>query len=54
LANKVQAEAGISHKQRVRIAYLGKILNEDEPLLEQGWKTGHIVNALVVATPSFS
>jgi hypothetical protein len=54
LANKVQTEAGISGKQRVRIAYLGRILKEDEPLLEQGWKAGHIVNALVVAMPSSS
>lgn len=32
---------------RVRLAYLGQMLNENETLLEQGWKEGHVVNALV-------
>ncbi|EKV06133.1 hypothetical protein PDIG_79110 [Penicillium digitatum PHI26] len=35
--------------RRVRIAYLGHFLNEREPLVDQGWKTGHVVNALVVS-----
>lgn len=35
----------------MRIAYLGKMLKETEPLLAQGWKEGHVVNALV-ALPS--
>ncbi|QSS49534.1 ubiquitin domain-containing protein [Histoplasma capsulatum var. duboisii H88] len=48
LARRIQAEAGIVGKQRVRIAYLGKILKEQESLLSQGWKEGHVVNALVV------
>jgi hypothetical protein len=26
---------------------MGKILKEGSPLLEQGWKQGHVVNALV-------
>ncbi|KAL2221177.1 ubiquitin domain protein [Thermoascus aurantiacus ATCC 26904] len=54
LARKVQAEAGISGKQRVRIAYLGKILKENQTLLDQGWKSGHVVNALVVPRHSSS
>ncbi|KAL1961962.1 hypothetical protein VTN77DRAFT_743 [Rasamsonia byssochlamydoides] len=54
LARKVQSEAGISDKQRVRIAYLGRMLRENEPLLNQGWKQGHVVNALVVPHPSSS
>ncbi|KAI9373070.1 hypothetical protein BJX61DRAFT_504737 [Aspergillus egyptiacus] len=49
LARKVQQEAGIPRTQRVRIAYLGKILKEHAPLVDQGWKPGHVVNALVVA-----
>lgn len=36
---------------RIRIAYLGKILDEKTSLAEQGWKEGHIVNALVVGFP---
>ncbi|KAL1955142.1 hypothetical protein VTO42DRAFT_9006 [Malbranchea cinnamomea] len=47
LARKVQTEGGLSGKYRVRIAYLGKILNEHETLFAQGWKEGHVVNALV-------
>jgi hypothetical protein len=31
----------------VRIAYMGKILKENETLVAQGWKEGHVVNALV-------
>lgn len=44
----------ISGKQRVRIAYLGRMLREHEPLLEQGWKQGHVINALVVPQASLS
>ena len=32
---------------RVRIVYLGKILMENETLVNQGWRDGHVVNALV-------
>ncbi|KAJ5724589.1 hypothetical protein N7493_006317 [Penicillium malachiteum] len=52
LARKVHQEAGISNNQRVRIAYLGHILQEHESLLDQGWKTGHVINALVVSKKS--
>ena len=31
----------------IRIAYLGQILDETKSLLEQGWKEGHVLNALV-------
>jgi hypothetical protein len=37
----------IASTHRIRIAYLGKILKEQEALLAQGWKEGHVVNALV-------
>ncbi|KAL2818974.1 hypothetical protein BDW59DRAFT_151706 [Aspergillus cavernicola] len=49
LARKVQQDVGIPRTQRVRIAYLGKILKEHTPLVDQGWKPGHVVNALVVS-----
>ncbi|KAJ5578067.1 uncharacterized protein N7459_007031 [Penicillium hispanicum] len=60
LARKVQQEAGvcdwcfISTHQRVRIAYLGHMLKEHESLLEQGWQTGHVVNALIASSHPFS
>ncbi|KAL4905977.1 hypothetical protein BDW74DRAFT_167604 [Aspergillus multicolor] len=47
LARKLQQETGIPKTQRIRIAYLGKILKEHTTLLDQGWKPGNIVNALV-------
>ncbi|KAJ5211165.1 hypothetical protein N7491_010985 [Penicillium cf. griseofulvum] len=49
LARKVHQEAKLEDDRRVRIAYLGRLLNEHEPLVDQGWKTGHVVNALVVS-----
>jgi len=33
--------------KKVRIAYMGKILKEGATLPIQGWKQGHVVNALV-------
>ncbi|RAH87536.1 hypothetical protein BO86DRAFT_5324 [Aspergillus japonicus CBS 114.51] len=48
IARKVQQEAVIPRSYRVRIAYLGKILKEHQPLVDQGWNPGHVVNALVV------
>jgi hypothetical protein len=33
--------------KRIRIAYMGKILQENASLMDQGWKPGHVVNALV-------
>jgi len=47
LIRKVQEEAGIDGKGKVKIAYLGKILKDGETLLAQGWREGHVVNALV-------
>ncbi|KAJ9486206.1 hypothetical protein VN97_g7126 [Penicillium thymicola] len=48
LARKVHHEAKLKNDSRIRIAYLGHLLNEREPLIDQGWKAGHVVNALVV------
>lgn len=31
----------------MKIAYLGKILKDGETLQAQGWREGHVVNALV-------
>lgn len=38
--------------QRIRIVYLGRMLRENEPLVDQGWKPGQVINAMVVARPS--
>ncbi len=32
---------------KVKIAYMGKILKDAESLQAQGWRAGHVVNALV-------
>jgi len=47
IALRVAEDAQLPPDKKVRIAYMGKILKEGEPLLEQGWKQGHVVNALV-------
>ncbi|MCJ1322111.1 hypothetical protein MMC15_007456 [Xylographa vitiligo] len=47
LIRKIQDEIEMPGKGKVRIAYLGKILKEGETLLAQGWREGHVVNALV-------
>ncbi|KAL9109355.1 MAG: hypothetical protein Q9227_005985 [Pyrenula ochraceoflavens] len=53
LAGRVHAQAGVSTAtQRIRIAYLGKILNEKKTLESQNWKEGHVVNAMVMARPA--
>ncbi|KAI9722378.1 MAG: hypothetical protein M1812_001850 [Candelaria pacifica] len=47
LMRRVQEEIGILGRGKVKIAYMGKILKEGETLHNQGWKEGHVVNALV-------
>ncbi|KAK0743424.1 hypothetical protein B0T18DRAFT_392208 [Schizothecium vesticola] len=46
LATRVAEAAKFSGKS-IRIAYMGKILREGSSLTDQGWKQGHVVNALV-------
>ncbi|KAI4864202.1 hypothetical protein F4820DRAFT_346239 [Hypoxylon rubiginosum] len=46
-ARKVAEESGLPSTKRVRVAYMGKILKENSSLKNQGWKKGHVVNALV-------
>lgn len=33
--------------KKIRLAYMGKMLRENATLGVQGWKSGHILNALV-------
>ncbi|OCK92961.1 uncharacterized protein K441DRAFT_151689 [Cenococcum geophilum 1.58] len=37
----------IPHHTRLKIGYLGRLLHEHESLAAQGWREGHVVNALV-------
>ena len=37
----------MSGNEKVKIAYMGKILKDGETLQAQGWHEGHVVNALV-------
>ncbi|KAI1133984.1 hypothetical protein F5Y05DRAFT_400154 [Hypoxylon sp. FL0543] len=46
-ARKIAEESGLPSTKRVRVAYMGKILKENSSLQGQGWKKGHVVNALV-------
>ncbi|OTA83885.1 hypothetical protein M434DRAFT_83615, partial [Hypoxylon sp. CO27-5] len=46
-SRKVAEESGLPSTKRVRVAYMGKILKENSSLQGQGWKKGHVVNALV-------
>ena len=34
-------------KGRIKIAYLGRILKEGDTLQSQGWRDGHVINALI-------
>ncbi|EXJ71287.1 uncharacterized protein A1O5_05093 [Cladophialophora psammophila CBS 110553] len=52
LAQRIRDETDVPSKAKIRIAYLGKILDEKLTLLDQGWKEGHVVNALVVGVYS--
>ncbi|KAJ5832686.1 hypothetical protein N7474_000997 [Penicillium riverlandense] len=49
LTRKIHHEAGLAGHQRVRIAYLGHVLKENESLPEQGWQSGHVINALIAS-----
>ncbi|KIW99665.1 uncharacterized protein Z518_11078 [Rhinocladiella mackenziei CBS 650.93] len=48
LAQRIRDEAEVPSKAKIRIAYLGKILDDKLTLSEQGWKEGHVINALIV------
>ncbi|CAG8949329.1 hypothetical protein HYFRA_00004955 [Hymenoscyphus fraxineus] len=47
LARRLLEEAGLSHPKSIRIAYMGKILKDNQSLTAQGWNDQHIINALV-------
>ncbi|KEY69847.1 hypothetical protein S7711_08988, partial [Stachybotrys chartarum IBT 7711] len=47
LARRIGEESGLLSSKRIRMAYMGKILKENASLEAQGWRDGHVVNALV-------
>ncbi|KAI1456374.1 hypothetical protein F4805DRAFT_458799 [Annulohypoxylon moriforme] len=46
-AKRIAEESRLPSTKHVRVAYMGKILKENLSLESQGWKKGHVVNALV-------
>ncbi|KAH6856370.1 hypothetical protein B0I37DRAFT_351440 [Chaetomium sp. MPI-CAGE-AT-0009] len=42
----------LQSNKKIRIAYMGKILEDGSPLMAQGWKQGHVINALVFSLGS--
>lgn len=47
LIRRLRSEATISSSATVKMVYFGKILKENRTLEEQGWRDGHVVQALV-------
>ncbi|KFY21418.1 hypothetical protein V493_07428 [Pseudogymnoascus sp. VKM F-4281 (FW-2241)] len=47
LARMVAEGSDLPPQKYVKIAYLGKILRENETLIAQGWREGHMLNGLV-------
>lgn len=45
LIKRIQEKAGLSGK--VRLAYMGKMMDENKTLADGGWREGHVINALV-------
>jgi hypothetical protein len=47
LIRRIFEESGLPSTKSIRIAYMGKILKESQSPIAQGWKEGHVVNALI-------
>ncbi|KAK4251428.1 hypothetical protein C7999DRAFT_10921, partial [Corynascus novoguineensis] len=47
VARAIAEKAKLHSSKKIRIAYMGKILQETSSLVDQGWKQGHVINALV-------
>ncbi|KFY20573.1 hypothetical protein V491_03611, partial [Pseudogymnoascus sp. VKM F-3775] len=47
LARMVTEGSDLPPQKHIRIAYLGKILRENDTLIAQGWREGHMLNGLV-------
>lgn len=44
---KILTARQLPPQKHIRIAYLGKILRENDTLIAQGWREGHMLNGLV-------
>jgi hypothetical protein len=47
LQRKFNQSGGLTPPKHVQLWYLGRLLNEEQSLLEQGWKEGHMLQAFV-------
>lgn len=47
VARRIAEESSLPGNKKIRLAYMGKIMKEGSALADQGWKQGHVVNALV-------
>ncbi|GAB0138598.1 hypothetical protein EsDP_00006827 [Epichloe bromicola] len=47
VTRKLVKETLLSPEKKIRLAYMGKMLAENQSLGAQGWQIGHVVNALV-------
>lgn len=47
LIQTILTEAAIAPGTKIKLAYLGRILETGKPLGEQGWVEGHVINVLV-------
>ncbi|KAF2094620.1 hypothetical protein NA57DRAFT_46191, partial [Rhizodiscina lignyota] len=51
LRRRVKESAELPPRSRVKFAYLGKMLDPSMSLATQGWREGHVINALVFQPP---
>lgn len=47
LVRRLRSEANLSLSTKIRLAYMGKVLDESLSLDSQGWQQGHVVQVLV-------
>lgn len=47
LARQIADESCLSPNKKIRIVYMGKMLKENTPLVDQGYQQGHVINAFV-------
>lgn len=47
IIKKLASQTSLPPEKKIKIAYMGKILRENQSLEVQGWQIGHVVNALV-------
>jgi len=47
VSQKLLDASGLQPPKHIKIAYMGKILKENQTLEAQGWNDGHVINGLV-------